>query len=161
MSCSTFNFGNGVFMLNKAIIFNNRSQLKIIGNINTSIECTENTGLAFKYVSNIEILNVSFCNCGMIFNSTSQYPISNNSTLTSKAGILFQYCINISLESIVVKSSDGVGIQMYNTIGKVYISHSNFSKNRVKETYFTLGGGGLYIEFSLCDPGSNGKLCNI
>ena len=161
MSCSTFNFSNGVFMLNKTITFNNRSQLKIIGDKNTSVECKENTGLAFKYVCNLEILNVTFFNCGMLFNNTSQYPNSTDSTLTSKAAILIQHCINISLKSIVVKSSDGIGIQMYNTIGKVYISHSTFSENKLRNTHFVSGGGGLYIEFSLCDPGRIGKMCNL
>ena len=45
-------------------------------------------------------------------------------------------------------------------IGNVYITHSNFSENKIKESHSLSGGGGLYIEFSLCDPGTNGNNCN-
>ena len=160
-SCSEFNISNGLFILNKSIIFTNRKYFKITGNENTSIECEHNAGLAFKHVSDIEIQNVTFNNCGMIFNSTSENPDSENTTLTSKAALLFEYCINVSLKSIMVNNSDGVGIQMYNTIGEVNISHSTFSFNKIKEIHSISGGGGIYVEFSLCEPGTIGKDCNF
>ena len=159
-SCSEFNISNGVFILEESYTttkFANRSSFKIFGSENTTIQCQQNAGLAFKNVSDIEIQNVTFHNCGMIFNSTSEY--STNITLTSKAALLFEYCNDVSLTSIIVKNSDGIGIQMYNTVGKVYISHSTFSENKIKESHPISGGGGLYIEFSLCDPGINGKNC--
>ena len=141
--------------------FINRSTqyLKIIGNGNTTIDCKQNAGLAFINVTNITIQNIAFHNCGMIFNSTSENPNSTDATLSSKAALLFEYCNNVTLTSITVNSSDGVGIQMYNTIGNVSISHSVFSENKIKESHSISGGGGLYIEFSLCEPGTNGKNC--
>ena len=148
-------------MLNKTIIFTNRSQIKITGSKNTIIECKQNVGLAFKYMSNIEILSIAFYDCGMVFNSTSQHPNSTDATLISKAALLFQYCTNLTLQSIVIKNSDGVGVQMYNTIGKVFISHSTFSNNKINETFLISGGGGLSIEFSLCEPGTSGEKCNL
>ena len=164
-SCSEFKIGNGVFTLEEdstANIFIDRKCFKIIGNGSTIIECEQNAGLVFRYVSNIEIQNVTFHNCGMIFNSTSQYPAkSTNTTLPSKAALLFEYCRNILLKSIMVNNSDGVGIQIYNTIGKVQISHSTILGNKIKESDSISGGGGLYIEFSLCDPGTKGKNCNL
>ena len=95
----------------------------------------------------------------MIFNSTSENPNSTDTTLTSKAALLFEYCNHVSLTSITVTNSDGVGIQMYNTIGNVSISHSIFSENKIKESHAISGGGGIYIEFSLCEPGTNGNNC--
>ena len=164
-SVSEFNICSGVFMLEEnrtTNVFTNRSSFKIIGNGNTTIECKQNAGLAFKNVSDIAIQNITFYKCGMIFNSTSEDPKSNstNKTLTSKAAILFEFCTNVSLISITVNNSDGVGIQMYNTIGKVNISHSNFFENKIRGSYSISGGGGLYIEFSLCDPGTNGNNCS-
>ena len=139
----------------------NRKYFKITGNENTTIECEHNAGLAFKHVSDIKIQNVTFYNCGMIFNSTSVNPNSTNATLTSKAALLFEYCINVSLKFIMVNNSDGVGIQMYNTIGEVTISRSTFSENRIKQPHSFSGGGGIYMEFSLCSPGTNGEDCYL
>ena len=128
-------------------VFINRSSLKIIGNGNTTIECRQNAGLAFKNISNITIQNITFYKCGMIFNSTSEDPSSTNSlTLISKAALLFEYCSTVNLTYVMVQNSDGVGIQMYNTIKKVYISHSVFYGNKIKENHSISGGGGLYIE---------------
>ena len=162
--CSEFKISNGVFILEENStrnIFIDKDHFKITGKENTIIECKQNAGLAFKYVSNIEIQNVTFHNCGMIFNSTSQYPKSTNTTLTSKAALLFEYCRNILLKSIILNSSDGVGIQIYNTVGEVKISHSTISENKIKESHSISGGGGIYIEFSLCNPGTKGKNCNL
>ena len=108
---------------NATNIFTNsgrRHPIKIIGNGNTTIECKQNAGLAFKNVTNITIQDITFRNCGMIFNSTSENPDSTDKTLTSKAALLFEFCKNVNLTSIMVHNSDGVGIQMYNTIGNVY-----------------------------------------
>ena len=160
-SCSEFNISSGVFVLEENnITFTGRPFIKIIGNRNTTIECKQNAGLAFRYVTNIIIQNVTFYKCGMIFNSTSENPNSTDKTLTSKAALLFEFCQDVSLISIMVQNSDGVGIQMYNTIGNVSISHSNFYENKVRESQSISGGGGLYIEFSFCDPGTNGNNCN-
>ena len=161
-TCSKFNIGNGVFILKEnstTNIFSNRSSLTITGNGNTIIECAYNAGFAFKNVSDMELKNITFHKCGMVFNSTSENPNSPDTTLTSKAALLFQYCINVSLKSVVVKNSDGVGVQMYNTKGTVNILYSTFTENKIKEPNITSGGGGVYIEFSLCDPGTNGNRC--
>ena len=162
-SCSEFVFSNGIFLLDKwntTSMVANRSYFKLTGNKNTTIDCKQHAGLAFKFVSNIEIHNITFRNCGMIFNSTSDYPsATNTTTLTSKAALLFEYCKNISLTFIMVYNSDGVGIQIYNTIGTISISHSVFSGNKIKESHSISGGGGIYIEFSLCEPGTNGISC--
>ena len=164
-SCSEFVISNGIFVLKKwntANIFTNRSYFKLTGTKDTTIECKQHAGLAFKFVSNIKIQNITFRNCGMIFNSTSNYPsATNTTTLTSKAALLFEYCKNINLTSITVNNSDGVGIQMYNTIGKISISHSIFSGNKIKESHAISGGGGIYIEFSLCEPGTHGINCKF
>ena len=72
----------------------------------------------------------------MVFNSTSENPNSIDATLSSKAALLFEYCNNVTLTSITVNSSDGVGIQMYNTIGTISISHSVFSEKLRRVTLF-------------------------
>ena len=154
-SCSEFLISNGVFVLKENsttnILSNNKGHFKIIGNESTIIECEQNAGLAFKNVSNIEISNVTFHKCGMTFNSTSKLN-STKETLASKAALLFEYCKNLSLKFIIVNNSDGVGIQMYNTMGTVHISHSTFYRNKLKNPHSVSGGGGVYVEFSFCDP---------
>ncbi|XP_065900281.1 uncharacterized protein [Dysidea avara] len=98
----------------------------------------------------------------MKFNSTSVKPDSPNATLISKAGLLFEYCNNLTLSFVTVENSSGVGIQIYNTIGKIHISRSHFARNIIlpnENTKFS-GGGGVSIEFSLCQPGTNSNNCN-
>ena len=164
-SCSEFYINNGIFHLedNKATnMFNDMMSIKIFGKENSTIHCHYNAGLAFRNVSNIEFQNVTFHNCGMKFNSTSVNPDSpNNTTLISKAALLFEYCHNLSLSFVTIENSSGVGIQIYNTIGDVSISHCNFVGNKIlsNETGNFSGGGGIYIEFSLCQPGTNAIDC--
>jgi len=96
----------------------------------------------------------------MIFNSTSVNPDSPNTTLISRATLLFEYCHKLTLSFVTVENSSGVVIQIYNTID-VKISHCNFFGNKIlsNETGNFSGGGGVYIEFSLCQPGTNSISC--
>jgi len=141
--------------------FEDMKYITLTGKQNSTIHCYYNAGLAFRNVSNIVLQNVTFNNCGMKFNSTSVNPDYPNTTLVSKAALLFEYCDNLSLNFVTVESSSGVGIQIYNTIGDVNISHCNFVRNKIlsNETGNFSGGGGIYIEFSLCQPGTNSIGC--
>ena len=50
---------------------------------------------------------------------------------------------------VVIESSNGTGLTIYNTVGNVTISGCSFIENGVGISY---GGGGLQIEWSYCDP---------
>ena len=50
---------------------------------------------------------------------------------------------------VVIESSNGTGLTIYNTVGNVTISGCVFKENGVGISY---GGGGLQIEWSYCDP---------
>jgi len=163
-SCSDIYLENGDFYLEESKatnIFEGKNYTRLIGKQNSTIHCHYNAGLAFKNVSNIVLQNVTFYHCGMIFNSTSVNPDSPNTTLISKAALLFEYCHNLTLSFVTVENSSGVGIQVYNTIGDIKISHCNFVGNKIlsNETYKFSGGGGVYIEFTLCQPGMNSIDC--
>ena len=150
-SCSDIHLENGVYYLeeDKMInIFENASCIRLIGKESSTIRCHYNAGLAFRNVSNIVLQNVTFHNCGMKFNSTSVNPDSpNNTTLISKAALLFEYCHNLSVNFVTIENSSGVGIQIYNTIGDVNISQCNFVGNKIwsNETGNFSGGGGVYV----------------
>ena len=164
-SCSDIHLENGVYYLEEDKVtnmFEDANYIRLIGKENSTIHCHYNAGLAFRNVSNIVLQNVTFHNCGMKFNSTSVNPDSpNNTTLISKAALLIEYCHNLSLSFVTIENSSGVGIQIYNTIGDVSISHCNFVGNKIlsNETGNFSGGGGVYIEFSLCQPGTNAIAC--
>ena len=165
-SCSEFHLNNGDFYLEENPLTNHflyQSFIKVIGKENSAIYCHYNAGLAFKYVFNIVLQNITFHNCGMMFNSTSVNPDSPNNTLVSKAALLFEYCRNLSLSFVTIENSSGVGIQIYNTIGDVSISHCNFVGNKIlsNESKTISGGGGIYIEFSYCKPGTLANTCNL
>jgi len=142
-------------------VFEGINHITLTGKQNSTIYCHYNAGLTFRNVSNIVLQNVTFNNCGMKFNSTSVNPDYPNTTLVSKAALLFEHCDNLSLNFVTVEHSSGVGIQIYNTIGDVNISHCNLVRNKIlsNETGKFSGGGGIYIEFSLCQPGTNSIGC--
>jgi len=162
-SCSEFCVDNGIFHLKASKVFSDKTSIKLTGKESSIVHCHYNAGLYFRNVSNIVLQNFTFHNCGMKFNSTSADPDFPNTTLISKAALLFEYCLNVSLSFVTVESSSGVGIQIYNTIGDVNISHCNFVGNKVlsNETSSISGGGGMYIEFSLCQPGTNSYGCQM
>ena len=59
------------------------------------------------------------------------------------------YCQNVHIVDVVIESSNGTGLTMYNTVGNVTISGCVFKENGVGILY---GGGGLQIERSYCNP---------
>ena len=165
-SCSDIYLDNGVFYIEESKVtnyFEGTNFTKLIGKENSTIHCHYNAGLTFRNASNIVLQTVTFHNCGMKFNSTSADPDFPNTTLISKAALLFEYCHNVSLSFLTVENSGGVGVQIYNTIGDVNISHCNFVGNKLlsNESKSFSGGGGMYIEFSLCQPGTNSIGCKM
>ena len=127
------------------------------------VSCTKvGVGLAFVNVSYITIANIVFQNCSALRNSTSRnYSDTDNPNALSKfyVGLYFYSCNTVWIDSIAVQNSpNATGVVMYDTIGDVTISNSNFSGNSVLVPSKSLqGGGGFYVEFSYCAPG---ETCN-
>ena len=126
----------------------------------SEIFCKEiGTGLMFIESKSITIRGLVFNGCGAEHYSTSHD--FNNETdginfLTFYATLYFQGCTAITLDSITIKNSLGIAVQIYYTLGINYIMNSDFIENSRNQEMER--GGGIYIEFPYCFPGN--RLCN-
>ena len=143
-----------VLNLTRAVNFTDYSNLTISGSgSSTTLHCNESdAGLAFVRVVNLSIFSLTVQNCGAPRPSTTHpryLPIA----------VYVLNSSNVSLSSVDIVSSNGTGLSMYDTNGEVSIAYCNFVNNSVANTSES-GGGGLYIEFTICTPGFNGDSCN-
>jgi predicted outer membrane repeat protein len=152
--------------LRELITFENISNLSIHGkDATTTILCQSmghgsyNSGFVFKHASDLHLSNLIIFGCGGIHESTSKNVSGPNSKafLHFKTALYFENCINVAITQIAVKNTSGIGLVFYNSRGMIKIRFSYFGNNFVPtnlENDFP-GGGGVYIEFTPCIPGSN------
>ena len=133
-------------------------QLAIIGNVPDSpgeqqkvvIKCSPLIGLSFLWSGNITLQSITLHGCGGVHVSTSRNMSSQSfELLMFQVAVYMLYCKNVHIMDVVIGSSNGTGLTMYNTVGNVTISGCVFKENGVGISY---GGGGLQIEWSYCDP---------
>ena len=117
-----------------------------VGNSNSA-------GLTFVHSSNIVIRGVALVGCGVYHNSTSKNytNIDNFEFLKFYTALFFMFCQTVTMDSVHVNYTQGVGVVMYSTVGINRIIRSVFSNNIIHSPDLP-GGGGLYIEFSYCVP---------
>ena len=118
-----------------------------------TLHCGPSVGFSFIHSRNIIFRNIIFDGCGELRNSTSyNLDTSNPKYCQFVAALYFLYCEDVSFESIKVENTLGMGVMIFNTIGNISINNSNFTNNTFQPESGLSGGGGLYIEFSYCDP---------
>ena len=146
-----------ILNLMRAVNFIEYSHLNIGGSeSNTTLYCNEtDAGLAFLNVKNLVIYSLSVMNCGALRNITN---VQNQSALRLSVAIYVLNCTKISIISVDISSSNGTGLSLYDTNGEVDIINCNFTNNRISDVK-GFGGGGLYIEFTICTPGFTGTHC--
>ena len=125
-----------------------------------TIKCEETMGLAFHNTKNIILEGIRLNGCGALRVSTSKNfskHISDNEFrfATFYATLYFLYCEGVSLQTVTITNTNGIGAVFYSTVGMNKIDSSYFSNNAVLEEPPLPGGGGLYIEFSYCTPALN------
>lgn len=111
-----------------------------------TVECMDDTGLAFIYATNITIVGMG---CGVDQYSTSKVS-SEAQFYKFYTALYFLYASNITLDSLSVTHSPGTGLVIYATNGQNTITNCSFSFNAPKAN--ASGGGGVYIEFPYCAP---------
>ena len=138
--------GNGVFNLTSQFCRSMASDLNITGDKATVIECSNNTGMVFKNITNLFLKNLQIRNC---YN-----PEFNG-------GIYITECTNITIKNITIENSRGTGLVLENNKGDVVIENCTFQNNgHASENYHSKysfadstsknlhklkGGGGLRI----------------
>ena len=113
------------------------------------------TGIAFLRVANLIIINISIVGCGMKHITTNH--IGAGRFITVRSALFIQNSTNISLNNIKISESNGIGLLVYDTNGSVSITKSSFMNNNLnlsEQRKFFTGGGGIYIEFTECTPGT-------
>ena len=135
--------------------FTDYTNLRITGSgSETKLHCNESeAGLAFVSVQNLTISSLSIENCGALRNSTNVNPLKPNETEKLNVAVYILNCTNVTIHRVDILSSNGTGLSLYDTNGTVNITESNFIKNRVSSQTLQSGGGGMYIEFTICTPG--------
>ena len=126
-----------------------------------------NSGLYFNRIQGLAIRNIAFVGCGALQNSTTTDLSSNGKNLTAKfkSALYIWRSSNVMIMNVGIYDSDGIGLAIFNTNGTVVIGNSKFKYNQVQaptsNTSIRLGGGGgVYIEFTLCPPGVLYGICN-
>ena len=152
-------------------IFEKLEKLAFMGQISndsdheTVIQCTEeNTGLAFIGASSVTFTNLVINNCSSLRNSSSRdYNMSLIQTYKSlefQVGLYFYLCKDITMQQVTVSNSpNATGVVMYDTSGTNRITECVFENNSIhypveKTSSPKGGGGGFYVEFTYCIPGS-------
>ena len=127
------------------------------------IQCTEeNTGLAFVRVSDVTFINLVINNCSALRGSSSRdYNTSQTyQSLQFQVGLYFCLCKDVTMHQVTVSNSpNATGVVMYDTSGINQIIDCVFENNAIHyPVESTLspsgGGGGFYVEFTYCIPGS-------
>ncbi len=160
----------GTHHLNSSIeIFEKLEKLAFVGRISndseTVIQCTEeNTGLAFVGASNVTFTNLVIENCSSLRNSSSRdyntSLIQTYKSLEFQVGLYFYLCKDVTMQNVTVSNSpNATGVVMYDTSGTNRITDCVFENNSihcpVENTSSPKGGGGgFYVEFTYCIPGS-------
>lgn len=147
---------DGCYNLHNATenIVHKKSDIAIIGlGESVIIECENKAGLSFVRSRNITLQNLTLHGCGSVQSSTSRNVHHPNLTyINFTVAIYMLKCSNVSVDSVAILHSIGVGMTMYSVMN-VTISHSRFDSNALDNTNDTEGGGGgLQIEFTDCFP---------
>ena len=137
-----------VLNLTRAVNFTDYCNLNISGSESkTALFCNEsNAGVAFEGVINLSIDSLTIENCGAPRPSTARHH-------SLSVAVYVLNCTNMSILNVDIVSSNGTGLSVYDTNGEVDIMDCNFINNSVMGNS-TSGGGGLYVEFTICPPGS-------
>ena len=147
--------GNYSFTLNSTVtgnLFKHCLAISITGVSadNTSIVCGMDAGFAFQNVLQVNIMNITFANCGSLQNRMS-VNLTSNFTLPLSAALYFLYCKDVQIVNVTVQNSNSTGVVMYNTYGELLVEGSSFIGNGNQNNSLP-SNGGFYIEFVHHDP---------
>lgn len=137
--------------LNETIAIENRETVRLWGmpGEDVTIQCVSmtNSGIILSNVTNIIMNHLTLKGCG-ISNPKSRSPNASyyaNQMLLEKSSVLILNGTNASITELTIDQSQGIGLSMLNTTGRVNIERSTFENNQVPPKSFSPGGG-LYIE---------------
>ena len=149
----------GQYRLEAGIFFKNKDNISLEAHNGwADITCSEgfagSTGLSFIGSTMIAIRNLFFhSSCGIGHYSTTPSLSDRDTFVQFNATLYFESCFDVTMQSVIVNESLGIGVQFYATTGKVTISDCTIANNPLKSEKGSIGGG-LLIEFPFCLPGN-------
>ena len=163
-SNTSVDIDTGIYPLTGSNTVENITDISIQGSHNTTLQCIQSapSGLAFVNCSRITLAKFRVEKCGIFRNSTTLFRNSNTTAKTMVA-IYVSACRDLVVHQVDIVWTNGTGMQMFTVLGNVLVEWSNFSHNLIKGMALSGGGGGgLYIEFPYCPPGTiEGPLCGV
>lgn len=133
--------------ITKSAEFRNYRNLTINGGNNATICCNEsNSGLMFVLVENLTIVSMSIENCGVLREIAD---LTNNSHNNILIAVYILSCTDVTIRNVDIMYSNGTGLFINETNGRVDITNCTFNENKVTE--YKEGGGGLHIVFTICN----------
>ena len=126
------------------------------GATETTINCSNASGLAFVNMTNLTISDLTLFNCSQSRPSTSIGNVSEFHTVPFLVGLYIWRCRDVVIENFHISETNGVGLVLYETGGRVSINSSVFHHNGIPESAtgsLQYGGGGVNVEFPYCPPG--------
>ena len=146
--------GESSLNLTVPVEFTNYTNLMITGSGNKTIHCNKSeAGLAFVSVKNLTIFSLTIEKCGALRKSTNVNPHVHNMTESLNVAVYILNCTDVTILCVDILSSNGTGLSFYDTNGVVNITECNFKNNSMLNQTVQPGGGGMYIEFTICTPG--------
>ena len=134
--------------LRRELVFTGQKDIAFVGsNSGTKLVCLQNGGLTFNAVENLCISGLLISNCGHVWASSTMITFDSATALTSSSVVIFN-STNVFLLGVHIANSNGSGIAIVNTDGRVTIENCKFNENKMNGSAELLGGGGVYIEFS-------------
>ena len=126
------------------------------GATETAINCSNASGLAFVNMTNLTISDLTLFNCSQSRPSTSIGNVSELYTVPFLVGLYIWRCRDVVIENVHINETNGVGLVLYETGGRVSINSAVFHHNGIPENAtgtLQYGGGGVNVEFPYCPPG--------
>ena len=157
----TLKISAGTYILSESFQFSNVNKVSIYLDADNglctsdcvNVLCDREAGLSFVRTINIEIRGIHFHGCSSLHSSTSADFSSNPPSFREfYVGLYFLYCGDVTLYNITVSNTPGTGVVFYNTNGINEVQHSFFLDNTYMNGISNSSGGGVYIEFSYCEP---------
>ena len=117
-----------------------------------SVKCGRRGSLSFENSEDINITRILLDGCGGPHASTSGEK-SKHPHIRFLSAVFFVYCKNIVIDNCSIVNSPGIGVNMYDVGGDVWIMHSRFESNRPDglnstEDNIAIAGGGVYFELT-------------
>ena len=150
---STVHFGNFCSKSLSLFIKGNNSVINCFNDLQRNVR-DSGSGLYFNTIHGLSLKDITFLKCGSLQSSTSQNVSNSNvTTYLFPTTLYLLNCSDVNIINITIYKGHGTGAAFFDTVGNVKITNCTLENNWVRDSHYP-GGGGLYIEFTNCTPGS-------